>query len=156
MKRPLVIFFELKNASKNRCICDIVEKLYDSNISVTIFSNDKKNAAQLDDLLWTWKQDSFIPHSIAGLTEDSNPVTINLSGESLSKTQALILADPLPVDSFSFYDLIIDFAEVYHSDKKQESRSRYKLLRDSEKFDLHFLQLGAFLAKEKISLNKTQ
>jgi len=156
MKKPLVIFIELKIASKNRCICDIVEKLYENNITITIYTEDNKNANQLDDLLWTWKQDSFIPHVIAGSGNDLNDVTILFSSESMPETQAIVLTDPLPAEKLISYDMIIDFAEIYHSDKKQASRNRYKELRDSGKFDLYFMQLGAFLAKQKISLNQTQ
>jgi len=158
MKKPIVLFVELKIASKNRYVCDITEKLFDNNISVSIFANDPKSIAQLNDLLWTWKQDSFIPHSVASADNpNSDPVMLTSSTEMLSQSQAaLILYDPLPLMELEKFKLIFDFAEIYHSDKKLESRKRFKEMRDSEKFDLHFTQLGAILAKKTISLETTE
>ena len=53
-------------------------------------------------------------------------------------------------------DGTIDFAEKYHAERIAESRKRYKEIRDTGKFDLFFTQIGAFLAKESISLTKTE
>lgn len=155
MEKPIVLFIELKIASKNKYICEIVEKIYNNNISLNIYA-EGKNASQLDNLLWTWKQESFIPHKI----NENNPtsdekVIISNSIENLHAAQALVLHDPLPIDLLQKYKLIIDFAEIYHSDKKIESRKRFKELRDSNKFDIHFTHLGAFLSKKHINLEKT-
>ncbi|KAA3613590.1 MAG: DNA polymerase III subunit chi [Calditrichaeota bacterium] len=155
MKKPIVLFVELKIASKNKYVCDIAEKLFDNNISVSIFTNELKSANQLNDLLWTWKQDSFIPHSISTAENgSSDPVSISSSIDLIPQTEALILFDPLPLNELEKFKLVFDFAEVYHSEKKQESRQRFKQMRDSEKFDLHFTQLGAILAKKTISLEQ--
>lgn len=157
MHKPYVVFIELKIASKNRYTCDIAEKLYDNGISVTIFTNDTRSATQLDDLLWTWKQESFVPHSVVQQKENaSDPVLITHETEKLPQTDALILYDPLPREALADYKLILDFAEIYHSEKKLESRKRYKILRDSGKFELHFTQLGTILAKKSISLNPAE
>ena len=78
---------------------------------------------------------------------------ITTNQQYFQATEALIQYDPLPVELLTQYKLIIDFAEVYHSDKKIASRVRYKALRDSEKYDLHFTQLGTILSKKNISLH---
>ena len=115
---------------------------------------EAKSAVQLDNLLWTWKQDSFIPHQIYnGSSAGDSPVLICDSAENLSSTQALILFDPLPVTALTKYNLIIDFAEIYHADKKLQSRERFREMRDSNNFDIHFTHLGALLSKKSIDLN---
>lgn len=154
MHKPVVLFIELKIASKNRYICDITEKFFQNNIDVNIYAHEE-DAAQLDNLLWTWKQESFIPHTL-----NTNPaisgeyVVISNSEDNLYPCSALILHDPLPIDSIQKYPLIVDFAEIYHSDKKRESRKRFKELRDSGQFDIHFTQLGAILSRQSINLGK--
>lgn len=158
MIKPIVLFIELKIAAKNKYICDITEKLFNNNISVSIFANDPKSINQLNDLLWTWKQDSFIPHSLLSSENKNNPdpVVLTSSAELFAQNQALILCDPLPLTALEKYKLIFDFAEVYHSDKKLESRKRFKEMRDSGIFDLHFTQLGAILAKKTITLEPSE
>ncbi len=153
MKKPIILFVELKISSKNRYICDLTEKLFDNNISVLVYAANPSSISQLNDLLWTWKQDSFIPHSVVSQeNKNVDPVLLSSSMELDCQTEALILFDPLPLSELEKYKLIVDFAETYHSDKKVESRERFKELRDSEKVDLHFTQLGAILAKKTISL----
>ena len=94
-------------------------------------------------------------HRINGDNNGTNEqVLISNSIENLHSTQALILHDPLPIDILQKYKLIIDFAEIYHSDKKVESRKRFKELRESNNFDIHFTHLGAILSKEHINLDK--
>ena len=153
MAKPVVLFVELKIALKNKYICEIAEKLFQNHITVAIFA-EGKNAAQLDNLLWTWKQESFIPHSInTGNGPQNDHVLICTSADELSPAQTIILYDPLPLTAINTYSLIIDFAEIYHSDKKLESRKRFKEMRDSANFDMHYTQLGAILSKKSIDIN---
>lgn len=153
MKKPIVLFVELKISAKNKYICEITEKLFYNNTSVSIYSKD--NASQINSLLWTWKQASFIPHQIIEINSSiiSEPVLIFSNSENIPDTEAIILSEPLPFQELEKYKLIVDFAEIYHSEKKRESRERYKSMRNSNKFDIHFTQLGAILAKKNISLN---
>lgn len=153
MEKPIVLFVELKNSAKNKYIYEITEKLFHNNIAVSIYS--KSAASQIDTQLWTWKQESFIPHKIVSSdsSDSSESVLICDKSESLPNTEAIILEEPLAFDALQKYKLIIDFAEVYHSEKKNESRQRFKKMRDTNKFDIHFTQLGAILAKKNISFN---
>ncbi len=153
MKKPIVFFVELKISAKNKYICEIAEKLFHNDIALSIFT--KSSSSQIDNQLWTWKQESFIPHQIisSGTPEISESVLIFSDSEYYPDTDAIILGDPIPLAELQKYKLIIDFAEVYHSDKKRESRQRFKKMRDSDKFDIQFTQLGAILADKNISLN---
>lgn len=156
MSKPVVLFIELKIASKGRYICDITEKFFLNNIDVDIYARGE-NAIQLDNLLWTWKQESFIPHTVnTSPAITGEHVVISNSTDNLYPCTTLLLHDPLPIDAIQKYPLIIDFAEIYHSDKKRESRKRFKELRDSGQFDVRFTQLGAILSKESIDINKIQ
>jgi len=153
MAKPIVLFIELKIASKSKYVCEIAEKLFQNNITLSIFA-EAKSAVQIDNLLWTWKQDSFIPHQIYnGSSAGDSPVLICDSADNLSSTQALVLFDPLPMKALTNFNLIIDFAEIYHADKKVQSRQRFKEMRDSSNFDIHFTHLGALLSKKSIDLN---
>ena len=153
MSKPIVLFIELKIAAKSKYVCEITEKLFQNDITLSIYA-EGKNAAQLDNLLWTWKQESFIPHQIYnGPSTENSQVILSDSLDNLTPTQAVILFDPLPIEALTQYNLIIDFAEIYHADKKMQSRKRFKEMRDSNNFDIHFTQLGTILSKKSIDLN---
>ena len=153
MTKPIVLFIELKIAAKSKYVCEITEKLFQSHISTSIYV-EGDFTKQIDNMLWTWKQESFIPHKICDTTDAVNgQILICDSLSNLPATQALILHDPLPLDVLKKYQLIIDFAEIYHGEKKKDSRARFKQLRDSDEFDIHFTHLGALLSREIIKLN---
>ncbi len=142
-----VTFLELKVSGKERAVCDIIEKFYQQKVRTTVYFADKNKAVQLDNLLWTWKQDSFIPHCYAanGESNTDEPVVLTSSPLPDVKADVLILFDPLPPEQLAAFSTIIDFAEVYDPEKRSESRQRYKKLRDDKRFELDFYPLGAFL-----------
>lgn len=144
-----VFFIELSISNKIRYVCDIVEKFYNQNLTVHIFTKDKQSAHLVDQQLWSWKPNSFVPHKqVSEEAQDADePVLISSSGEWPQPAQALVLFDPLPADVFLDYDYVVDFAETYDQSKVAESRKRFRLVRDMDGLNLEYIQLGAFLNK---------
>jgi len=142
-----IFFIELNVQNKFRHTCDIIENFYEKHIPTTVYVSDNKNASNLDRQLWTWKQESFIPHIILNSHANSSDESIIITSNETfpAVTEALILFDPYFSDKFNQYKYIIDFAEVYHPDKLKLSRERYKKLKNLGQYNLEFLKLGAFL-----------
>jgi len=142
-----VTFLELKVANKDKVACDILEKLFINGRRIIVYASESKHTHLLDNLLWTWKQDSFIPHAVMDDSAEDpiEPVLLTSNMPSGNETDVLVLYDPLHADLLAEYKTVIDFAEVYHQEKLLESRKRYKTLRDDKRFELHFAPLGAFL-----------
>ena len=62
-------FYSLeKKDDINLCICQLVKKLYKKDKNIIIIDNDDKLAV-IDKLLWSFQQNSFLPHKI--LLDDS-------------------------------------------------------------------------------------
>ena len=116
-------------AARNVFACKLAEKAYRMKHSVHIRTADPGLANQLDELLWTFRDGSFVPHEIAsaGRTPES-PVTIG-DREGIGASDLLInLADHLPADIGAFARI----AEIVSSDEdsKQRSRKRFTEYRD--------------------------
>ncbi len=150
MSRSKFFFIELAVDNKLKYVCDIAEKLYQSGKRIQIYAGSPADAKRIDEYLWTWKQETFIPHILCSkLTEKiSDPVIVTTDADSSVQADVLIEFDPLNTQIFTNYKLIIDFAETYNSQKLQKSRDRYRLVRDSKQFDLEFTRLGTFLGTE--------
>ena len=55
------------NSSQRDIVADIAvlaEKLFLKNDSILIFCTDQETVSVVDDFLWAYREDSFIPHSI--------------------------------------------------------------------------------------------
>jgi DNA polymerase-3 subunit chi len=53
-----------------RLVCELARKAHDANLSTLVLARDAEQAEQIDDLLWAFDEDAYIPHQIAGDDED--------------------------------------------------------------------------------------
>ncbi|MCD7100263.1 DNA polymerase III subunit chi [Stenotrophomonas sp. MMGLT7] len=61
-----------------RLVCELARKACDANLPTLVLARDAAQAEELDDLLWAFDEDAYIPHQIAGSDEDDDvtPVLI--------------------------------------------------------------------------------
>ena len=58
-------------------VCELARRACDANQWTVILARDQAQAEELDDLLWAFDPDAYIPHQIAGDEEDElTPVLI--------------------------------------------------------------------------------
>jgi len=91
-------------ASRLHFACRLTEKAYGMSTGVYAHTETPAEARRLDDMLWTFRQGSFVPHQL--LTNDTGdgseenvraPVSIGSGSENESKGDLLInLTDDLP------------------------------------------------------------
>ena len=53
-------------------VCKLAEKAVQSGQPCLIFCDSAEQADFLDDLLWEFDEDAFIPHQIVGMEEDED------------------------------------------------------------------------------------
>ena len=59
-----VIFVEVNAGRMEMRACEIAEENYARGRRLQIITVDQEQAERLDDLLWTFKPDTFIPHGL--------------------------------------------------------------------------------------------
>jgi DNA polymerase-3 subunit chi len=111
--------------------CRLAEKAYRLEHTVHIHAASRDEARQLDELLWTFRDGSFVPHhQLAGAApEMESPVTIGCEADPVAPRDLLInLCDEIPAFAESFPRV----AELVTSDPecKQHSRIRFAAYRD--------------------------
>ena len=57
-----------------RLVCELARKAYDANLWTLVLARDAAQAEELDELLWAFDDDAYIPHQIAG-TDDEDELT---------------------------------------------------------------------------------
>jgi DNA polymerase-3 subunit chi len=53
-----------------RLACELARKAHDAGQASLILARDRAQAEELDDLLWAFDDDAYVPHQIAGDEED--------------------------------------------------------------------------------------
>ena len=116
--------------SRQAFACRLAEKAYKLDNRVYIHAASATDADRLDDLLWTFRDGSFVPHRRRTRGGDSDsPVTIGCAGDDVEPCDLLInLCDEIPPFAESFPRV----AELVTSDAdcKQMSRKRFATYRD--------------------------
>ena len=76
-------------------VCELARRACDSNQFTVVLARDEAQAEELDDLLWAFDPDAYVPHQIAGDEEDElAPVLIVPPGtEAPSRPLAINLRD---------------------------------------------------------------
>jgi len=60
-----------------RLVCELARKAHDSGQPTLVLARDREQAEALDDLLWAFDDDAYVPHQVAGDEEDElTPVLI--------------------------------------------------------------------------------
>lgn len=115
------------NDTRRRFACRLAEKAYRLNNTVHIHVTDRAAVQQLDDLLWTFRDGSFLPHEVvdAPLADTPAPITIGCDVAPSRDCDLLInLSEEVPaiVDSFP------RVAEIVTSDEDARARSRKRFV----------------------------
>lgn len=58
-----------------KLVCELTRKCYATGQFTVILARDLEQAEELDELLWAFDDDAYLPHQIAGIEEDQDEVT---------------------------------------------------------------------------------
>ena len=83
-------------------VCELAKKAYAANLPTLVLARDAAQAEALDDLLWSFDADEYLPHQIAGDDEDELcPILIATPEMDVPARAMLInLRDAAPTGSF--------------------------------------------------------
>lgn len=113
--------------ARQQFACRLAEKAYRLNNRVHIHLASQESVRRLNDLLWTFRDGSFVPHEIleSAASEPESPVTIGCLDQPFANCDLLInLVDAVPENASSFPRV----AEVVTSDDECKSLSRQRFV----------------------------
>lgn len=126
-------FYILDQATAQKSLffaCQLIEKAYSLQQKVYIHTSSKEEAERFDQLLWTFRDNSFLPHNLYQPTDEHPPaIQIGYHETPPSHADLLInLTHAIP----AFYQQFKHTIEIVFSDAhvQQLARERYKQYRD--------------------------
>lgn len=119
-------------AEKNRLIlaCRLAEKAFKQGHSIYIHTASEQSSTRLDELMWTFRQGSFVPHQLATTDGEHAPILIGHQQEA-PEDQADVLLNmttevPLFFSRFQRVAELVNQAEEIRT----QARTRFKFYRD--------------------------
>ncbi len=110
--------------------CRVTEKAFQAGHQVYIRCSSVEQAKTLDQLLWTFSQNSFVPHSINGTGKARTPVTIGNEPANSETAQVVVSLAGDPVTDFTGF---LRVAEIVGNEgaERESGRRRYRFYREN-------------------------
>lgn len=108
--------------------CRLIDSIQRRGHQVYVHTDSAASAGELDDLLWGFKPERFVPHTLVG-DEPSAPITIGYENEPAGHHEVMVnLASTIP-DFFSHFERV---AEIVPKDpaRRASARDNYKFYKD--------------------------
>jgi DNA polymerase-3 subunit chi len=125
-----VDFYILSGNSCEHTACKLAEKAYRLGHRIYMHTESETQAKHIDELLWTFRDGSFLPHEhYQPGKEISSPVLIGSAAAPETDSEVLInLAPEVPL----FFSRFLRVAELVNSDEtsKQQGRERFRFYKD--------------------------
>jgi len=122
--------------NRDRFACMLTARAASQGLNIHIHTDTRDSALNIDDLMWTFRDISFIPHCLVDEAPQYNvPVNIGWNGTSPCTDDVLINLDTGIPEFAGSFTRIMEVV-VPDKDSREQSRKRYRTYRDMG-FDLH-------------------
>jgi DNA polymerase-3 subunit chi len=106
--RPECLFYHLERQPLERVLPQLLERTLQRGWRAVVEAGSQERVDALDTLLWTYSDDSFLPH---GTEKDGaaarQPVYLTSSAENPNGAVVRFLVDGAPLDSLEGYERIV-------------------------------------------------
>ena len=125
-----VDFYHLTQVPLERALPQITDKVLATGGRLVIVAGDAAQRARIDQLLWTYAPESFVPHGQAGGEDDTRqPVLIAAAPEAANGARHIALVDGVWRDEALGFDRAFHF---FDEDAIAAARVAWKGLADRE------------------------
>ena len=122
-------FYKLTRSSIEKLIPRLLEKILKENSRVLFLFKEEKNIIKYDEFLWTYKNDSFIPHSTTiSKNFEFQPIILSLSEENCNDADIILTIDGCVPNSIENYKKFIDIFDGQNKNLYEEALSRIENL----------------------------
>jgi DNA polymerase-3 subunit chi len=125
-----VDFYILGSGTREHTACKLVEKAFSLGHRIYVHTDSEEQAKQIDDMLWTFRAGSFIPHQrYQSGTESHSPVQVGSHDAPDIDCDVLVnLASDVPL-FFSRFQRVAELVDS-NDDTRAKGRERFRFYKD--------------------------
>jgi len=130
---PEILFYHLERARLIDVLPSLLQKSLGRGWRAVVQTADKKQAEQLNTLLWTWREDSFLPHGAAGDGfAERQPVYLTESEENPNRAAIRFFVGGAQPVNVQGYERIVYMFDGRNEQAVAQARQQWKRLADGE------------------------
>jgi DNA polymerase-3 subunit chi len=127
-----VLFYHLEHQPLERVLPSLVEKTLERGWRAIVQAGSEERVEALDTLLWTYREDSFLPH---GTRRDGNadaqPVFLTTGEENPNGAQVRFLVDGAEAGDLSGYARVVYLFDGRDAAAVAQAREQWKAAREA-------------------------
>lgn len=121
------LFYHLEHFPLERVLPSLVEKSLERSWRVIIRSGSQERLDALDLHLWTYREDSFLPHGTAkDGPPDAQPVFLTMADDNPNGAQVLFLVEGAQFNEAGDYERIVYLFDGRDEDALAQARASWK------------------------------
>ncbi len=126
-----VRFYHLRTKTPDRALPEILGKVLEQGRRAVVRTVDEKEAERLNEYLWTFDPESFLPHGTAkdGAAEDQ-PVWLTHTDENPNSADTLIVTGGASAGHVGDFRLCCEMLDGHDEAALKESRARWQSYRE--------------------------
>ena len=122
-----VLFYHLEHQPLDRVLPSLLEKTLERGWRAVVQSGSQERLEALDMLLWTYRDDSFLPHDREETGELITPILINDNPDPDGERQLLINLSASVPSYFAQFERVI---ELVTEENKTQARAHYSYYKE--------------------------
>lgn len=126
-------FYHLESQPLERALPVLLEKTIERGWRAVVETSSRERAVAIDTLLWTYRDDSFLPHGIAGdETDPDQPVLIAMDEGNPNSANVRFFVDRAVPRSGDGYERIFFLFSGHDPDAVTEARAAWQGLKAAD------------------------
>jgi DNA polymerase-3 subunit chi len=120
-------------------VCELARKATDAGQHTLVLVRDAAQAEALDDLLWSFDPDAYVPHQIAGADEDEDEAAVLIAAPDMdapSRPLLINLRDAAPAGDFERVLEVVPADPAARGPLRERWKHYQSLGFDLKKFDM--------------------
>ena len=134
-----ILFYHLETRPLEKVLPVLLEKTLERGWRAVVETGSPERARLLDDLLWTWRDDRFLPHGLSGEPNEAHqPVLIVTGPDNANGANVRFYVDRAVPREGGDYQRVVFMFSGHDPDALAEARAAWKALREGH--DLTYWQ----------------
>jgi DNA polymerase-3 subunit chi len=125
-------FYHLRASPLDRALPQLLEKAYAGGHRIVVLAGSGERVEHLNGLLWTYSDDSFLPH---GAAKDGNPeqqpIWLTVNDENPNQASMLVLIDGAVSSKLADYKRVCDMFDGNDEAALAAARVRWKAAKEA-------------------------
>lgn len=132
-------FYHLETQNIFEALPGLVRKAFNNGHKILVHTPDKDMLKKLDDHLWSFHPEVFLPHGRAGEKHDSDqPILLTDNFENSNQADLLISLGALEDETIGNYKLVCIMFDARDEDALKKARVEWKKLKENDEYNLTY------------------